>query len=212
MPVRTAPRRSQAPAQQEANSRRRSPPVCTAHPQLTGFRNPPEHSTAARISRQTDRTIREDACTNRSSPLASTCAVASLPFTLVSCPPAARLTVHLAAGLQRAEVGVSKRQLSCAKAWACACRARRYLSPVQARSHVHSPTSIAGAWCWHVLCKYGTQNPRTRARGASWESVGRSEVRAEGLGVMPQDCSNVSSTRGPRNDEALASSTPNCPF
>ena len=48
------------------------------------------HGTAARISRQTDRTIREDASTNHSSPLASTRAVASLPFTLMSCPPAAR--------------------------------------------------------------------------------------------------------------------------
>ena len=51
-----------------------------------------------------------------------------------------------------------------------------------------------GAWYWYVLCKYGTQKSQTRARGASWESVGRSEVRAEGSGVMPQDCSNVSGT------------------
>ena len=34
-------------------------------------------------------------------------------------------------------------------------------------------------------------------RAASWESLGRSEVRAEGSGVMPQDCSNVS-LRQPR--------------
>jgi hypothetical protein len=47
------------------------------------------------------------------------------------------LTAHLAAGFQRAEVGVSKRQLSCAKVWVRACRARRYLSPVQARSQRH---------------------------------------------------------------------------
>jgi len=52
------------------------------------------------------------------------------------------LTAHLAAGLQRAEVGVSKRQLSCAKVWVRACRARRYLSPVQAG---HSVTGTP--WC-----------------------------------------------------------------
>ena len=67
-------------------------------------------------------------------------------------------------------------------------------------------------WCWYVWGKYGTQNPRTRARDASWESVGRSEVFAEGSGVVLQDCSNVSGTRGSRNDAALASSTPNCRF
>ena len=170
------------------------------------------HGTAARISRQTDRTIREDACTNRSSPLASTCAVASLPFTLVSCPPAARLTVHLAAGLQRAEVGVSKRQLSCAKAWACACRARRYLSPVQARSHVHSPLHSGARGVGMFCVNTERKNPRTRGRGASWERVGRSEVRAEALGVLPQDCSNLSGIPGSRKDEVLASSTPNCHF
>ena len=69
-----------------------------------------------------------------------------------------------------------------------------------------------GAWYWYVLCKDGTLRSRTRARGASWESVGRSEVRAEALGVIPQDCSNVSGTRGSRKDAALASSTPNYTF
>ena len=42
-------------------------------------------------------------------------------------------------------------------------------------------------------------------RAASWESLGRSEVRAEGSGVMPQDCSNVSGNRGSRKGAALAS-------
>ena len=74
IPVRTAPRRSRAPAPQEANSRLLG---CAAHPQLTGSRNHQTHSTAARISRQTDRTIRRDTCTNRSSPLASTRAAGS---------------------------------------------------------------------------------------------------------------------------------------
>ena len=32
--------------------------------------------------------------------------------------------------------------------------------------------------------------------------MGRSEVRAEGSGVMPQDCSNGSGTLGSRNDAA----------
>jgi hypothetical protein len=45
--------------------------------------------------------------------------------------------------------------------------------------------------CWYVWGKYGTQNPRTRARDASWESVGRSEVFAEGSGVVLQDCTSV---------------------
>ena len=50
------------------------------------------------------------------------------------------------------------------------------------------------------------------ARCESWKSAGRREVRAEGSGVVLQDCSNGSGTRGSRNDAALASSTQNCPF
>jgi len=83
--------RSSPLASTRAAGSQQSPPV---------WRRPPtarlaapthqNHGTAARISRQTDRTIREDASTNHSSPLASTRAVASLPFTLMSCPPAAR--------------------------------------------------------------------------------------------------------------------------
>ena len=78
----------------------------------------------------------------------------------------------------------------------------------RAQPDLHSGARGVGMFC----VKYGTQKARTHARGTSWESVGRSEVRADGSGVMPQDCSNVSSTRGPRNDEALPSSTPNCHF
>ena len=51
-----------------------------------------------------------------------------------------------------------------------------------------------------------------RARGASLESVGRSEVRAEGSGVMPQDCVNVSDTRRSHKESASASYDPKCPF
>ena len=50
------------------------------------------------------------------------------------------------------------------------------------------------------------------ARCESWKSAGRREVRAEGSGVVLQDCSNGSGTRGSRNDAALASSTQTCPF
>ena len=49
------------------------------------------------------------------------------------------------------------------------------------------------------------------ARCEGWKSAGRREVRAEGSGVVLQDCSNGSGTRGSRNDSALASCTQNCP-
>ena len=86
------------------------------------------------------------------------------------------------------------------------------ISGAGAVSRAQPDSGGRGAWYWYVLCKDGTLRSRTRARGASWESVGRSEVRAEALGVMPQDCSNVSGTRGSRKDAALASSTPNYTF
>ena len=50
------------------------------------------------------------------------------------------------------------------------------------------------------------------ARAASWESVGRSEVRAEVSGAMSHDCSNVSGTRGLHKEPASASYNPNCTF
>ena len=69
------------------------------------------------------------------------------------------------------------------------------------------------AWARGVgmfLCKKRNANPVDPcARRKPGEFVGRSVVRAEGSGVMPQDRSNGSSTRGSRNDAALASSTPN---
>ena len=43
------------------------------------------------------------------------------------------------------------------------------------------------------------------ARAASWESVGRSEVRAEVSGAMSHDCINVSGTRGLHKEPASAS-------
>jgi hypothetical protein len=39
-----------------------------------------------------------------------------------------------------------------------------------------------------------------------------SDVHAEGSGVMPQDCSNVSGTRGSRKEAALPSYNPKSPF
>ena len=210
MPVRTIPRRSQAPAQQEANSRLLGAPPTHSPPG-----QPRPTRTTARLRRLSGKpTELSGRMPVRTTPRRSQAPAQWQVYLSPWCPdhqPPVDCSLSCWASA-RGSWRVKASALVCKGLGTCMPGAAVSISGAGAVS-AHSPTSHAlGAWCWHVLCKYGTQKSRTRWRGASWESVGRSEVRAEGSGVMPQDCSNVSGTRGSRNDAALTSYNPSCPF
>ena len=70
-----------------------------------------------------------------------------------------------------------------------------YLRCRRGHSVTGTPSRVErGVGMFGVNTERKTRGPVREVRG-SWESVGRSEVFAEGSGVMLQDCSNVSGTR-----------------
>ena len=78
---------------------------------------------------------------------------------------------------------MSKRQLSCAKVWVRACRARRYLSPVQARSQRHRD-SIAwsrGVGMFGVNTERKIRGPVREMRAGRVWGASRCLPRRQGL-------------------------------
>ena len=111
--------------------------VCAAHPQPAWLTlTHQNHGTAATIRRQAGGCLYEPLLAAHTPPRSG-----KSTFHLDVLPTSRPLTAHLAAGLQRAEVGVPKRQLSCAEVWSRAWQARWYLSPVQAQSQLQRQTS-----------------------------------------------------------------------